>query len=989
MSKAATNAKQSKSTQQQKKKMSNGKFLAIWIPVLAVTGVIVIVANLAIGIFGNWIGSQLGTGSYTVNNTAESEAWDLDYYKSDYADIEALDAAAKDLVQELEAEGIVLAKNNETGLPLQSGAKVTMLGRAAADPVYGGQGSGSVDVSSAINARQGLENAGIQINEAAYDAIAAHAESTPRGNIVMDKPQDSTYYIGEMPVSGYQAVQSSFADYSDAALVFIGRGGGEGGDLTQSMEGWDDNYTEGQHQLELNKDEKDLIELAKANFDKVVVLINASTTMELGDIQADTGIDSVLLIGSPGLTGFNAVGQVVAGEVNPSGKTVDIWAADFEKDPTWSNFGHFKYNNLEVSYPTSALGSVASNADVTPNATFVNYAEGIYFGYRYYETAAAEGFINYDDAVVYPFGYGLSYTDFEWDVLRSTTGDKDGSISVDVEVTNDGTVAGKEVVELYYSAPYTRGGIEKAEVVLAGFAKTGMIAPGSSETVTIEFAVEDMASYDYKAEGAWVLEKGDYQITVRSDSHTVVGDPISYKVDQTVTYKGDEKRSHDLVEATNQFDDVSAQFSDSPTDGKVLSMSRADFAGTFPVAPEGALFEANESVAAGFAPYDAKAEAAASDAEKPEMGASTELTLVELRGLPYDDPKWDELMDSLTLSDMTDMLLNGAYQTMAIASIAKPSTIELDGPAGFSSFINASINGVAYPSEVVIAQTWNVELAEAMGTMIGNEAILKDVSGWYAPAANLHRSPFGGRNFEYYSEDPFLSGAIMTHVSNGAAQRGTYTALKHFALNEQETNRVDNGVATWATEQTIREIYLKPFEMAVKNIEMPVPYIADDNGTIAETTVGSTFIMSSFNRIGAVWTGGSVPLMHNVLRGEWGFEGAGITDFNLYPYMNPNEGIRAGSNLMLTFAPSKSFDDTSSALAQQDIRESTKALNYMVANSNAANGLAPGATVTFHPPMWHYLRWAVTGVVSALWVAGLVWTVVRVRKHSAAKTAKA
>ena len=480
-----------------------------------------------------------------------------------------------------------------------------------------------------------------------------------------------------------------------------------------------------------------------------------------------------------------------------------------------------------------------------------------------------------------------------------------------------------------------------------------------------------------------MLEAGDYILSLRTDSHTVAEGvaPITYTVDQTVVYSGDNKRASDKTEVTNQFDDVSEAFVDAPQEGKILNMSRADFAGTFPTAPTKDMLQASDATAEGFKPYDAKAAAAAFDGKAPAMGKDTDLTLVDLRGLTIDDPKWDELLDSLTLDEMTTMLLNGAYQTAAIVSIAKPMTVELDGPAGFSSFINASINGTAYPSEYLIAQTWNVDMAEAMGAMVGNESLFKDVSGWYAPALNLHRSPFAGRNFEYYSEDPFLSGAMTLAASNGAATKGLYTTLKHFAINDQETNRVNNGIATWANEQVIREIYLKPFEMAIKNIEMTVPYIADENGTIEETQVGSTAVMSSFNRIGATWAGGSVPLMDTVLRGEWGFEGFVISDFNLYRYMNPNQSINAGTDLTLTFAPSKSFDDTKSALAQTDIRKATHNILYTVANSSAMNGFAPGDTVSFTPPTWRYIQIGASVAFGLLIAAGAVMVARRVSKH--------
>ncbi|MET2011083.1 glycoside hydrolase family 3 C-terminal domain-containing protein [Microbacterium chocolatum] len=969
--------------------MSNKKYLAIWIPILAVVVILTVVVNLALNIAGGWVASQLGSGTYTFTNSEESEGWDTTYYSADYDDIDAVNAAAVDLVEDIGEGGIVLAKNEGAALPLAAGSAVTMMGRAAADPVFGGSGSGSVDTNSAVNARQGLENAGLRVNDAVYSVIAGFAAENPRGYIEMDRPDISTYDIGELPAAQYATQADSFSEFDDAAVVVIGRPGGEGGDLTQDMSGWDDNAQPGQHQLELNQDERELLELTKENFETVVVVVNASTTLELGDLQRDPGIDAILLAGSPGASAFNALGSILVGDVNPSGRTVDLWAADFTADPTFANFGSFQYTNLAPSYPVPVTESATSNADVTDEATFVDYAEGIYFGYRYYETAAAEGFIDYDEAVVYPFGYGLSYTDFTWSIVDTVAGDVDGTIAVTVEVANTGGVAGRDVVQLYYSAPYTRGGIEKASVVLGGFAKTGVIEPGASEAVTIEIAVEDMASYDYLDARAYVLEAGEYQITARTNSHTVAPgtEPFVYPVTEDVVYSGDDHRASDLIETTNQFDDVSDRFTTEGESGKVPVFSRDDFAGTFPTAPTGDLLVADEAVAAAFEPWDHEAAAAEFDGEMPATGAGTDLSLIDMRGLAKDDPQWQELLDSMSVADMSAMLLNGAYQTAAIGSIGKPQTLEPDGPAGFSSFINSSINGTAYPSQVLIAQTWDVELGALMGVMLGNEAIFKNINGWYAPAVNLHRSPFGGRNFEYYSEDPVLSGAMLTAVANGVGTKGVYTLIKHYAMNEQETNRVNNGIATWATEQTIREIYLKPFEMGVKNITMDVGYLADDAGTRAETTIGAAGMMSSFNRIGAVWAGGSVPLMDTVLRGEWGFEGFAITDFNLYPYMNPNEGIHAGSDLMLTFQPSKSFNDTSSAKAVTDIRTATHNILFAVANSNAMNGLAPGATVAYTPPAWVVWQYIITGVVALLVLGAIVMITLRVRRHARARAA--
>ncbi len=962
--------------------MSNRRFLGIWVSVLATVTALAVVVNIALVVAGGWVASQLGSGTYTFSNAEESADWDTEYYTSRFASLDEVDAAAEDLVERIAAGGIVLAKNADGALPLAAGARVTMLGRAAADPVFGGSGSGSVDTNSAVTARGGLEDAGFTVNDEVYAAIEAYADEHPRGHIEMDDPEGSTYDIGELPVAEYAARAGTFGEYADAAVVYLGRPGGEGGDLTQDMTGWDAHAVPGQHQLQLNQDERDLVALATESFDTVVVVVNASTTMEVGELHDDPAVAAILLAGSPGATGFDALGAILAGEVSPSGRTADLWAADFTADPIYPNFGEFVYEDLDVSYPVPAVERATSNATVTNEAPFVHYAEGIYVGYRYYETAAEERFLDYDAAVVYPFGHGLSYTSFDQRVARTDLGPVDGEITVDVEVTNTGDVAGQEVVQLYYSAPYTPGGIEKAAVVLGAFGKTGVLQPGASETVTLALAVEDMASYDHLGHEAYVLEAGDYLLTVRSDSHTVAPgtEPIRYPVDTDVVYAGDDHRASDRAPVTNQFDDVSARFSSTPQDGRIVPLSRADFAGTFPTAPTADLLVADDAVAEGFAPWDHEAAAAAFDGPAPTTGARSELALVDLRGLAKDDPAWEELLDSLSVGDMTDMLLNGAYQTAAIGSIAKPQTVEPDGPAGFSSFINSAINGVAYPSQALIAQTWDVDLLTEMGRMLGDEALHKEINGWYAPAVNLHRSPFGGRNFEYYSEDPYLSGALATAVANGAAEHGVYTLIKHYALNEQETNRVNNGIATWATEQTIRELYLKPFEMAVKGIEMPVRYVADEDGTIAETTIGAGGVMSSFNRIGATWAGGSPALMGTVLRDEWGFEGFAISDFNLYPYMNPNEGIHAGTDLTLTFQPSKSFADTSSAKAVTDIRNATHHVLFTVANSNAMNGLAPGATVTYTPPTWVYAQIGGTVLLGLLVLAGALLVTRRVRR---------
>ena len=958
-----------------KSKMTNKKFIKIWSVVLALILVLTVTVNLLMNIFSGYVDLYLGGGDMIVTKTEGSENWDSQYYISDYENKKDTQAAADALVEVIEGEGMVLLKNNGA-LPLDASAAITLFGRNAADPVYGGSGSGSVKLNTVVDLRTGLEEAGFVINEAVYSLLSDYASYTeeptaigtnriydhPKANIAMDKPEQSSYYIGEMPVEHYDSAISSFSSYAEAAVVVIGRGGGEGGDLTQDMKGWDDNYVEGQHQLELNQDEKDMLELAKQHFDKVIVLINASSPMELGILEEDEGVDAILWIGSPGQTGFRAVGHALCGDINPSGRTVDIYPADFTKDPTFVNFGDYRYSNLD--------------------GTFVQYEEGIYIGYRYSETASVEGFIDYDEAVVYPFGYGLSYTTFDWEITGQSLGGVDEAITVDVKVTNTGAVAGKEVLELYYSAPYTPGGIEKSAVVLGDFGKTKLLEPGESQTLTLTLAVEDMASYDYKEAKAYVLEEGTYIITIQTDSHNIKAgcDPIEYRVSRDIVYSGNDHRSSDETAVTNLFDDLSAMFTDTPTEGYALNMSRADFAGTFPSAPTGADFTANESTIQGYQAYDVEANLNP-DLEMPTTEAENGLSLIDMRGLSYDDPSWDLLLDQMSVKEMVKLVLNGMYGTVSASSLALPATTDFDGPAGISSYMT-NLSCTSYPSEVVIASSYNEELVYEMGQMVGNEALANGITGWYAPAMNLHRNQFAGRNFEYYSEDPLLSGRMGAACVSGAASRGVFCCVKHFAANDQETNRVNNGISSWVNEQALRELYLRPFEITVKSSAQTIRYISDDMGTMSQKDMaGCTAIMSSYNRLGGTWAGGSVPLMDQVLRNEWGFEGLVITDFDLYEYMYPDQSIAAGSDLILSTDAMKDLEDTKSATAVTNLRKSCHNILYTIVHSNAMNDIAPGTIITYTEAPWRGWLHTADYAIGGLWLVALAWVIIRVSKN--------
>lgn len=934
-----------------------------WVISLSIIVSFVVTINILFYYFSSFADIYLGKGKVVITQAENTENWSSIYYTNDFTDSDSIKEASNTLVEQIESEGIVLLKNNEGALPLENNKgvplRITLLGRGAGNPVYGGSGSGSVDLSSAENLYTALDNQGFEINKTVYDELSKYGAYVkrnrmgnisiiykhPRANIVMDKPAFSTYYIGEMPVSEYSTESiDSFYDYNDAAIIMFSRGGGEGGDLSQDIKDFDANYHEGQHQLELNKDEIDLLELAKEHFDKIIVLINSSSAMELGVLQDDPEIDSVLWVGSPGQTGFKAVADILNGNITPSGRTADIYPRDFTADPTFVNFGNFQYNNISSD---NAIG----------NGYFVQYEEGIYIGYRYYETAAAENFINYNESVVYPFGYGLSYTNFDWEIDNYKFGKINNEITVTVKVTNTGgTYSGKDVVQLYYTPPYTPGGIEKSDVVLAAFGKTKELAPGESETLELSFAVEDMASYDYINKKSWILEEGEYIISFRENSNTVKKNterPV-YKVNKTIVYEGKNHRSSDKKDVTNQFDDVSDMFTNDKIDVKARNMSRRDFAGTFPTIPTGHDFEASKEIIANFQLYSVDTNLT-SDAKWPITGQDSGLDLIDMRGKDFDDPTWEPFLNQLDPEKIVKMIIDSAYNTTAIQDLGKPATVDLDGPAGISAFMGDT-NGTAFPSEVVIASTFNTDLAFNMGNMIGNEALNFGINGWYAPAVNLHRSPFAGRNFEYYSEDPYLSGEMAKNVVEGAAGKGVYTFLKHLVLNDQETNRNNTGLATWANEQAIRELYLKPFEMVVKEGKTSISYIGNNQGEIMHKEIpAATGIMSSFNRIGSVWTGGSKNLMDTVLRGEWGYIGAAISDFNLYPHMFVNQGLAAGTDFNITFASQKSIQDSESAVAVNYIRRSAHRILYMIANSNAMNGIIPGTTIQYTLAPWHII----------------------------------
>lgn len=647
-------------------------------------------------------------------------------------------------------------------------------------------------------------------------------------------------------------------------------------------------------------------------------------------------IKGVLLCPGTGQSGFEGFGKVVSGEVNPSGRTADTYVSDLTAAPWWNNFGDFKYTNTED------LNSDASFFDpegATPS--FVNYVEGIYVGYKFYETAADEGLINYDDEVVFPFGYGLSYTSFTKEMSSITS---DGTnLNFTVTVTNTGSAAGKDVVEIYSNPPYTNGGIEKASANLLDFAKTNELAPGESQTMEFSIPVEDLASYDYQTNGCYVLEAGDYIISANNDSHNVA-DSKTYTVASDIVYNESNKRSSDAVAATNEFDFA---------EGEVTYLSRADgFANYAEATAAPANYEMSDADKAVFynahsyteSGYEADDDA---NAEDITTGAKNGLKLVDLRGVDYNDPKWDDLLDQMTIDEMQQTIGFGGYQTAAVSSIEKVRTNDCDGPASINNNFTGQ-GSVGFPSAVMIAATWNVDLANDFGTMIGEMADDMGVSGWYAPAMNIHRSAFAGRNFEYFSEDGVLSGAMASSAITGSQSQGVYAFMKHFALNDQETNRT-SMLCTWSNEQAIREIYLKPFEECVKGADCHA-------------------VMSSFNYIGNTYAGNCSALLNDVLRGEWGFVGMVLTDYyGVYGYQDSDRLIRNGGDFCLVNYDTETnhLTDTTSATALVSARQACKNILYTVANSRAyyAENLNAGM------PGWEKVMIGVDVVLAAALIA--------------------
>lgn len=835
---------------------------------------VIIAANGAIYAFNNIINQHFS--SVKVDDMAVDDAT----------------AASKDITTRIEEEGIVLLENKDNTLPLnvEKNAKVNVFGQSSTAIVYGGAGSGASDETDNVTLQEGLKQAGFDVNEDLTKFYEDHKTKKKGQNVFNLKGGD--YNINEPATSEYSdKLISDAKKFSNTAIVVFSRNGGEGGDLPMDMASYTGGDA-GKHYLELQSCEQEMLSMVEKNFEHVIVLVNSSNAMELGFLE-DKNVDAALWIGGPGSTGCVAVGEVLCGAVNPSGRLVDTYAYDLTTAPAYYNAGNFTYT---------------SNGEDT-SEHYVEYAEGIYVGYRYYETRYVDNETGkcdedaYSKVVQYPFGYGLSYTTFEQKVTHHEV--KDGKINIEIEVKNTGKVAGKDVAQVYVTAPYENGGVEKSFVELEGFAKTGMLEPGKTEKVTVSFDVEDMAAYDYINQGCYVLEKGTYEIKLMNNAHDVL-DSFTYDVEDTIVYDENHARSTDQTAALNTFDFAA---------GDVTYVSRSDWEGTLPTVR----VEKKEATAEILDQLNLDHISKlyvnpSNEGDKITTGADNGLTLSDMVGVLYDDEKWDKLLDELSVDEMAKLMGYGGFSTIEIASIDKVATIDIDGPAGLNA-LTSDISGVQFPSEAVIGSTYNVELVDEMGQTYAQEANAHGVVGIYAPGLNIHRTPFSGRNFEYYSEDPVLNGKLGAAMTRGCNSMGVYCYPKHFALNDQETNR--SGVCVWSNEQAMREIYLKAFEIVVKE--------GNNHG-----------LMSSYNRIGTVWSGGCKELLTNVLRGEWGFEGAVATDYTNAKLLNADQALMAGGDLMLSTTGATLSDKvTGSIEGQQKLRQASKNVLYMVVNSRA------------------------------------------------------
>lgn len=874
-----------------------------------------------------------------------------EHFTSDYASDDEREQALADMGTTILREGVTLLKNENGTLPLEATSKISVFGQDSVDSVYGGGGAGSIDTSKAQSLMDAFEQAGFDVNPTLTEFYTTGAGKDYRKTST-DAYGKGTFAVNEVPASAYtDDVEKSFASYNDAAIVVIGRSGSESQDLPT------DKLASGYTYLQLDDDERAMLKMASDNFDKVVVLLNTQNPMELADLEDDS-IDAVMWIGSLGQTGAGGVAEALNVTVNPSGHLPDTYAYDLKSAPSSANFGSYAIVNGTDRFTSS----------------YMAYAEGIYVGYRYYETRyedvvlGNEARSNYDytKQVAYPFGYGLSYTDFTWSDYSMKKAD--GGFDISVKVTNTGKTAGKDVVQLYMQSPYTdydkANGIEKASVELVGYAKTDTLKAGASETVTVHVDQESMKTYDSAGEGTYIMDAGDYYLVAGTDAHNALNNILAAKGKTTAdgmtengnaalaakhTVHSQDNTTYAKSAATdekisNQFDDVDL----TTYDNSFTYLSRSDWTGSWPATYADGKWTASQKFLDALTIDTAQSEPEqkpTTDTDNPSYG---KLNASMLMDTDYADESWSALIGQMSVKELDQLVRIGGYATKSVSSTQLPATTDKDGPAGISSTLVGGESGMGYPSEIVIAATWNSDLAESFGKAIGEDSLALKVAVWYGPACNIHRNPYGGRAFEYFSEDSYLSGAMCAKVVAGAGSKGVVSTVKHFALNDQETNRM--GGAIFANEQTIRQLYLRPFEMSVRD-------------------GGATAMMASMNRIGSRWTGGHKGLMTNTLRGEWGFNGFVVTDqasYSVFAYEDLREGLEAGTDLWLNTDAGlwKLPDDDMTDGVIANMQRAAHNISYAISRSNAMNGLSANSKIVKVTPLWRWGVYALDGVVT-------------------------
>jgi len=953
---------------------------------------------------------------------------DVDYVKSDFSGPAELYAYEEKKVAQIAEEGITLLENNGL-LPLEKGTTLSIFSHSCVDLVSGGSGSGSGSFELTKDLKEGLEHSGLKVNSALWDFYkSGKGSSYKRGTGVINYGADLDWSINECPLSVITADSNVVNSFDGTVAMFVlSRTGGEGGDEARDMAAF--GGKSGQHYLEPDETELEIISYLNENFDDVILLVNCNNAIELGWVKDYENISAVINFPGSGRTGTYGLGYVMTGinadgeEISPSGHLVDTWVYDNFSSPAMQNMGDFAFSGTNYYY--------------------VNYSEGIYVGYKYYETRyedvltgrANVGNYNYDYTVIYPFGYGLSYTTFKWSDFTMSEADENGQIRISVNVINTGDRAGKDVVQIYGQAPYI-GGVEKSSVVLVGFAKTSNLPAGASERVEITVDLKDLTSYDTSAnggKGGYILDAGNYYLTAAGNAHEALNSILQTRiakeglsVDQSKWADG--KQDHSSAEgnmvgiyvqkaydsttysvAAEGCEPVSNLFDDADLDDAVYlsrsNWSAMEHAGlrygsvsntASKAEMNGRQFqiEVSPEMLAALKSFVSLNPNEGEEGIQATYGENNDVHLIDLRGLPYDDPLWEELLDEMDADELSKLIDECGYCSPEVASVNKPKVRDLDGPAGLNDIIahgsmpiGDGLRAMTWPTQYILACTWNVELAEEMGRGIAEDGLYADTCGWYGPGMNIHRTPFAGRNFEYYSEDPFLSGAFGKAEVNGAAQKGMYAFIKHFALNDQETHRDERGIATFAQEQAIREIYLKPFEMTILDNNVEIAYnepVRDADGKIVDYTPktaevpATTAVMTAFNRIGATWAGGHYNLITGVLREEWGFDGFVVTDYEVGAgkgsYMNTLQTLAAGGDGKLKTVGMDAlfgFDITKHPDYYVYAREAAHHIMYTVVNSAGMNGFVHG--VKFFNGFAYYklilIGWDILAAVGMVWLA--------------------